>query len=49
MRYQSTADETAEEDIKNLYKFFAYGELKGEYICVVKIARKNSISTQKKM
>ena len=39
----------AEEDIKNLYKFFAYGELKGENICVVKIVRKNLISTRKKM
>ena len=49
MRYQSTAVAIEERNDKNPPKFFAYGELKGEYICVVKIARKNSISTQKKM
>ena len=49
MRYQSTADAMEERNVKNPPKFFAYGELKGENICVVKIARKNSISTQKKM
>ena len=43
------ADATEERNAKNSPKFFAYGELKGEKLCVVKIARKNSISTQKKM
>ena len=37
------------DSMKNPQNFFAYGELKGEYICVVKIVRKNSISTRKKM
>ena len=49
MRYQSTVDETEERNDKNPPKFFAYGELKGECICVVKIVRKNLILTRKKM